>query len=231
MGRAIRWIVLIIIAGFFIALLGYNIFQGGSAPSELAWDKNATIGSESAKRHYVMYTDLACPYCDVFSRIVHDNYDEFKQFITDNNILFEVRLSEFLYEYGEHKPDMSRWSAEAAYCASSEGRFWDYYYAAIDTLYQDYHSKGIGVSKTAPKIEGMTEAYWLNIGKNIGLSENFDSCYNEHKMLSKVQENTQKAAKQVQGGLPYFKFGKFSTGGFDQSWGWKEVKEYLEAGL
>ncbi|MBR2989609.1 thioredoxin domain-containing protein [Candidatus Saccharibacteria bacterium] len=230
MGRVIRWVVLVLVAGFFVALLTFNTFKKPDN-SGLIWDKGATVGELDAPHYYVMYTDLACPYCDAFSRLVHDNYDDFKQFIAEHKILFEVRLTDFLYEYGEHKPDMSRWSAEAAYCAAEEGKFWDYYYAAIGALWNDYHSKGIGVSKTAPKIEGMTEDYWLDIGKDIGLSDEFVSCYTEHKSLDKVKENTAKAVKQVQNGLPYFKFGKFATGGFDQSWGYDKVKELMEAGL
>ena len=179
-----------------------------------------------------IWLDALPIYCSAFSLAVMDNKDEFmRDYIEGKDILYEVRVTDFLYEFGEHKPEMSRQSAEAVYCATNENKFWDYYYTALDKLYNDYYSQGVGVSKTAPAITDMTSDYWLNIGKEIGLSEEFESCYTEQKMLSKVQENTAKAAQYVQGGLPYFKFDKFTTGGFDTRWGWDYVKKYLDAGL
>lgn len=231
MNKAIRWIIL----GAIVAAIGGLIIFNMTRPvdhSDSVWDKGTTLGNLDAKNYYVTYTDLACPYCDVFSRLIIENEEEFeKDYIEGKNILYEVRVTDFLYEYGEHKIDMSRWSAEATYCARDEGKFWEYYRAAVMALYDDYHSKGIGSEKSAPMINDMTVDYWLNIGHRIGLGEQFDSCVTEHKMLAEVEANTAKAAKQVQGGLPYFKFGKFTTSGFDPSWNWEYVKQYLDAGL
>ena len=216
--------------GAFFALIMSNI--NNTNHTDTVWNEAATVGKMDAKHYFVFYTDLACPYCSAFSLAVLDNKDEFmRDYIEGKDILYEVRVTDFLYEFGEHKPEMSRQSAEAVYCATNENKFWDYYYAALDRLYNDYYSEGVGISKTAPAITDMTSDYWLNIGKEIGLSEEFESCYSEHKMLSKVQENTAKAAQIVQGGLPYFKFDKFTTGGFDTRWGWDYVKKYLDAGL
>lgn len=231
MSKVIRWAVIALIAVAIGGLMIFNAMKPVSH-SDSVWDERATIGKMDAKNYYITYTDLACPYCDVFSRLMFENEEEFKRdYIQGKNILYEVRVTDFLYEFGEHKPEMSRWSAEGVYCAMDEGKFWEYYHEAIAALYNDYQSKGIGASKDSPAIVDMTFDYWVKIGHKIGLSEQFDSCMNEHKMLEKVKENTAKAAKQVQGGLPYFKFGKFSTSGFDPSWGWGYVKRYLDAGL
>lgn len=228
--KAIRWLAIVLVVGAFFALIISNISNTNHA--DAVWNEAATVGKMDAKHYFVFYTDLACPYCSAFSLAVMDNKDEFmRDYIEGKDILYEVRVTDFLYEFGEHKPEMSRQSAEAVYCATNENKFWDYYYTALDKLYNDYYSQGVGVSKTAPAIADMTSEYWLNIGKEIGLSEEFESCYTEHKMLSKVQENTAKAAQYVQGGLPYFKFDKFTTGGFDTRWGWDYVKKYLDAGL
>ena len=228
--KVIRWIILAVIGVAFFGLIMANI--NNTDHTDAVWNEAMTMGNMNARRYYIFYTDLACPYCDVYSRLVYENEEEFERdYIKGKDILYEVRLTDFLYEYGEHKPDMSRWSAEGAYCAANENRFWDYYHAALDALNEDYHSKGVGISKNAPMITDMTADYWLKIGKSIGLGEEFESCYTEHKTLDKIKENTTKAAKLVQGGLPYFKFGKFATGGFDTSWGWDYVKKYLDAGL
>ena len=228
--KVVRWIVLILVIGLFFGIIMVNISYTNH--EDAVWDKATTIGKMDAKHYYIFYTDLACPYCDVFSRAIWENQEEFERdYIDGKNILYEVRVTDFLYEFGEHKPEMSRWSAEGVYCAANENKFWEYYHAALDALNRDYHSKGVGISKMAPMITDMTADYWLNLGEEIGLGDEFKSCFTEHKMLSKVKENTAKASQQVQGGLPFFKFDKFTTGGFDTAWGWDYVKKYLDAGL
>lgn len=228
--KIIRWIGVVAVIGLLFGVIFANM--GNTDHTDAVWDEAATVGKMDAKNYFIFYTDLACPYCSAFSLALHQNQEEFERdYINGKDILYEVRVTDFLYEYGEHRPEMSRWGAEGVYCAANEGKFWEYYYGALDTLNADYFSAGIGVSKTAPAITDMTADYWLNIGKSLGLSEDFESCFSEHKMLEKVQENTAKAATQVQGGLPYFKFGKFATGGFDTAWGWDYAKKYLDAGL
>ncbi len=226
----IRWGILGSLIIVFIILLIINSTKPVDH-TESVWNKETTLGSLNAKNYYIMYTDIACPYCTVFSRNIMNNKDEFmKDYIEGKDILFEVRVTDFLYEYSEHHPQMSRDSAEAIFCAIDEGRFWDYYYAIIQTLWEDYHSKGIGVSKTAEPITDLPEDYWLQIGKKIGLGESFENCVTNHLSLPKVQENTSRSTKYIQG-LPYFKFNDYITGGFDNNWGWDYVKRYLDAGL
>lgn len=231
MGKIIRNVALLLVA---VALMALTISSSTVRNADLVWNEQMTMGEMGAKNYYIYYTDLACPYCDVVSRQIFENMDEFREYLAKNNILFEVRLTDFLYEYGEHKPDMSLWSAEGAYCAADEGKFWEYYKASVQALWDDYHSKGIGVSKTGPEITGMTEDYWLEMGRKIGLTEEnsaFFSCMGNHTDQEKVRSDAEKVAKQVESGLPYFKFNNFKTSGFDQSWGWDYVKRYLDAGL
>lgn len=227
--RFIKWAAICIIGVVFVALL---IFTNKPDHSDAVWSEQATIGNLNAQNYYIQYTDLACPYCNAYSLILMDNEDEFERdYIEGKDILYEVRVTDFLYEFGEHKTEMSRWSAEGVYCAEAEGKFWDYYHTALDSIYNDFYSKGVGYSKTAPAIKNMSQEYWLEIGHKIGLGDAFDTCMTEHTMVEKIKENTAKAAKQVEGGLPYFRFGKFKTGGFDPSWDWEYVKKYLDAGL
>ena len=69
-----------------------------------------TVGSTDSPNLYVMYTDLMCPYCDVFSRVVMDHWDEFTAYLDEHHILFEVRLTDYLYEAVDS--EYSRASAE-----------------------------------------------------------------------------------------------------------------------
>lgn len=225
-----KWIVL---CGLVILLITLFISSSSSKVdhSDTVWDTRTTIGNIDAKNYYIQYTDLACPYCTVFSREIMNHGDEFKKdYIEDKDILYEVRATDMIYEYSDAHAQMSRDSAEAIYCATEEDKFWDYYHAALAALWNDYQSNGIGVSKTSEPITDLPANYWLNIGKFIGLEDQFAECLSSHKMVSKVQENTEKAAR-LTNGLPYFKFNKFATGGFDNNWGWDYVKKYLDSGL
>ena len=224
--KVLSTVILIVVILMVGALIVFNMSRPEDHTDNV-WDEGTTMGKMDAKNYYVMYTDLACPYCDAFSRAVAEHEEEFRRdFIEAKDILFEVRVTEFLKLYGEHKPNMSEWSAEAIYCAREEGKFWEYYHKAVLSLWEDYQSKGYNAAANP----NMTANYWLEIGHKLGLSSAFDSCYTEHKMLDKVRENTMKASQYIDG-LPYFKFGSFTTGGFDTVWGWDYVKQYMNAGL
>lgn len=223
------WRVLAII-GVVVLLFGAFVLSSTAKqqPVDQAWNEAATVGDKNGTNFYVMYTDIMCPYCDYFSRTVLDHWDEFVAYLEENKILFEVRLTDYLYEGSGIQ--YSRDAAEAAYCAMHEDRFWDFYHEALTALWKDYHSKGIGDSKTSPAIKDMPDDYWLKIGHKVGLGEKFDQCVNNHETVAEIENNTQRALQTAEG-MPYFKFNRFTTAGFDPSWGWDYVKMYLDAGL
>lgn len=218
-------IVAVIVVLFATIILNSSTKQSAG---DQAWNQAATIGNPEAKNFYVMYTDLLCPYCDFFSRVVMEHQDEFEQYLADNDILFEVRMTDYLYTAGAS--EYSRDAAEATYCAMHEDKFWDYYHTALTTLDHDYHSKGVGDSKTSPAITNLPSDYWLKIGYKVGLGETFDQCVKNHETADELDKNTERAL-QVANGMPFFKFNRFTTAGFDSSWGWDYVKMYLDAGL
>lgn len=226
-GRIWRTVAIIAVGAIFLLLLIISI-TSKPTPGDQVWNKATTVGNLEAKNYYIMYTDLMCPYCDVFSREAMNNWDDFEQFLADNDVLFEVRLTDYLYE--GNNIQASRESAEAAYCATRENKFWDYYHEAISSLWKDYHSKGIGSSKNAPHITDMPDDYWLQIGHRIGLGEQFDNCVKNHDTVAELENNTRRAL-QVSNGMPYFKFNRFTTSGFDNNWDYEYVKQYLNAGL
>jgi len=232
-GAAIRSISIILILATIVTLL--VISSPKNEDLSVIWDERTILGNKDAKNHYVMMTDIMCPYCDYFSRAIMSHQEEFEQWLADNDVAYEMRITDFLNEYGEVGAK-SEQAAEAALCATEENKFWDYYHNAMKSLDEDYHSKGIGNAKTAPKITDMTSDYWLEVGYEVGLGDSFTDCYKNHKQLDHVRENTQKVAKIMQksgtSGMPYFKLNDFETTGFDNSWDWEQVKSYyLEPGL
>lgn len=227
MKKALRTIGIITI---IIVIFAAIITSVNSKPSnaEKVWDPATTVGNMDAKNYFIIYSDLVCPYCVAFENAIIENEEEFQKYITENDILVEVRLSDFLYEYGESSPISSRYSAEAAYCAKNEGKFWEYYNHAITTVWNNYF-KNAGKSAFT-ELNKLDKSYWINLGKEIGLSDNFESCVMNDQTLPEIQQNAEKTSRTAQG-MPYFKFNKFSTSGFDLSWGWNEVLQYFESGL
>lgn len=233
MKKALRIVGVLVIIIVIVAAIVSNMTKK-SASGDDVWDQATTIGNLDAKNHFIIYSDLVCPYCVAFENAILENEEDFKQYIADNDILIEVRMTEFLYEFGETRPNNSRYSAEATYCAKKEGKFWDYYNAAISAVWNDYFL-GSGKSAAA-RMGALGKDYWINIGKTVGLGESFENCVNNDESLDEVKAVTKRTAEQMAkdkngGGMPFFKFNKFTTSGFDLSWGWDYVKLYFEAGL
>lgn len=195
---------------------------------EKVWDKEMTVGNIEAENYFIIYSDLACPYCIAFENAIIENEEQFKKYIEANDILIEVRLSDFLYEYGQSQSPESRYGAEAVYCAKKEGRFWDYYNLAVTRVWDEYFKKS---GKSAfTEFNKLGKDYWTKMGEEIGLSEDFEKCVKEDETLAEIEGAALKSVKLIDG-MPYFKFNKYTSSGFDLSWGWEYVLMYFDAGL
>ena len=196
--------------------------------ADRVWDSQMTLGNPEAKNYFIVYSDLVCPYCIAFENAIVEHEEDFQKYLAENDILFEVRLSDFLYEYGETNPIHSRYSALGAYCAKKENKFWDYYNLAVTSVWNDYF-KTSGKSAFS-KMSSIGKDYWIDIGKQVGLDEDFENCVQNEETLSEIQTNAEKTAK-LANGMPYFKFNDYTSSGFDLSWGYDYVMMYFQAGL
>lgn len=192
------------------------------------WDQDTTIGNLDAKNYFIIYSDIVCPYCVAFENAIVEHQEEFEKYIAENDVLVEVRLSDFLYEYGQANPISSRYSAEAIYCAKKEGKFWDYYDHVITSVWKDYF-KDMGKSAFS-EMDKQGKDYWIRLGMEVGLSSDFESCVKNDETLDEVIEVAAKTVKNING-MPYFKFNNYISSGFDMSWGWEYVKMYFDSGL
>lgn len=196
--------------------------------SEIVWEPDMTVGNMEAKNYFIIYSDVACPYCVAFENAIIEHEDEFMEYIEKNDVLLEVRLSDFLYEYGQSRSIESRYGAEAIYCAKNEGRFWDYYNLAITRVWDEYYAKG---GKSAfGEFNKLGKDYWVDLGKEIGFGESFENCINNDETLEVVEKYAEKSSKLVNG-MPYFKFNDKVQSGFDLSWGWEYVLMYFDSAL
>ena len=227
MRRAFRIIGIIAIVG---VIMGAIIVSMNAKPTnaEKVWDTEMTVGNLEAKNYFIIYSDIVCPYCIAFENAIVEHEDEIKKYIEENDILIEVRVSDFLYEYGETRPINSRYSAEATYCAKNEGKFWDYYNLAVTSVWNDYF-KSSGKSAVS-KMSDLDKKYWIKLGEKIGLGETFKNCVENDETLDEIISNAKKTSK-LANGMPYFKFNSYTSSGFDLSWGWEYVLTYFQAGL
>lgn len=196
--------------------------------SEKVWDQAMTIGNPEAKNYFIIYSDIVCPYCIAFENAIVEHEEEFQQYLEDNDVFLEIRLSDFLYEYGESNPINSKYSAIASYCARDEGKFWDYYNLAISTVWNDYFKQS-GKSALS-KMAKLDKNYWIDLGKQIGLGEDFANCVKNDAPLTEIQDRAAKTAKLVTG-LPAFKLNSYSPPGFSMDGTWEDVKAYFDEGL
>ncbi|MBR3236610.1 thioredoxin domain-containing protein [Candidatus Saccharibacteria bacterium] len=227
MKKALRIIGIVAIVAIIIAAIIISVTAKPSN-SDKVWDEQMTIGNPDAKNYFIIYSDLVCPYCVAFENAIVEHEEEFKDYIEKNDVLVEIRLSDFLFEYGQSNPLHSRYSAVATYCAKNEGKFWDYYNLAITTVWNDFFKEG-GKSSIA-NMAKLDASYWTKIGKQIGLGEEFEKCVEDQTPLPEIKQNAEKSAKLIEG-MPYFKFNNYTSSGFDLGWGWDYVKAYFDAGL
>ena len=231
MGKAGR---IVIIAGIAVVLLTAIISSTTIKPAAdlgEVWDTDTIIGdAENMKHHYITYMDVMCPYCVAFEAAILENEEEFiADYIEgEKNGVFEVRVTDFLYEYGEHSPDNSRIGAEAIYCAKNQGKFWDYYKLVVKKLWSEYFSGG-----TVNGADEIEKDFWIDLAKKSGVDEEeLGDCMDSHETLETIKENSLKAyqsmAETGNGGMPYFMFDGVAHSGFSLSWGWDEVKLYIE---
>ena len=196
--------------------------------SDKIWDKDTVVGNMDAKNYFIIYSDIVCPYCVAFENAIIEHEDEFQKYIKENDVLVEVRLSDFLYEYGQTNPIASRYSAEAVYCAKKEGKFWDYYNVVIPEVWNNYFS--ISGKNAFVELNAKDKDYWISIGKKIGLSDSFENCVKNGESVDEIMDIALKTVKNIDG-MPYFKFNSYVASGFDLSWGWEYVKMYFDNGL
>ena len=228
-----------IIAIFGVFALLVVIANTNSAPQvdKIVWNEQMTKGNkDTAKHHFIMYTDVFCPYCDKFSDAVAANMEDFdKNYIEDKNILFEIRVTDMNYVNG-HSTN-SRPGGEAVYCAAKQGDFWSYYYALLAKIYKDYHSRGIGVDRNSEKIPTLSMDYFYDIADNIDTLDRgkLVSCMENDETVKELDDNTTKAKSKVNGGVPRFVFDKYVADGFLGNWNtdndYKQVKLLMDAGL
>ena len=226
-------VLAMIVVIFVVALVVFNASRPGESEPEV-WNSALAKGDQETGKHFVMYTDIFCPYCDKFSNALHANKADFtEKYIDSGEVFYEMRVTDINYLSGHS--ENSRPAGEAIYCAAKQDKFWAYYEAILNKVFTDYHSKGIGVSKTAERIPELEMGYFYEAGEVAGVEkESFVSCMENHETLDELNTATRRAQRVVNG-VPHFVFGKYVASGFDGNWNtdndYRQAKLMLDAGL
>lgn len=226
MKKALRIIGVVAVVAAIVGAIIASMAKPSNSDS--VWDTDMTMGNLDAKNYFIIYSDLACPYCIYFENPIIEHEEDFKKYIEEKDILIEIRLSDFLFEYGQHQSPASREGAIATYCAKNEGRFWDYYNLAVHTVWRDYFSQygegGFG------GLDNTGKDLWIDLGKSIGLGDTFETCVKNDEPLDLIMERALKTTKLVDG-MPYFKFNSYTFSGFTPNGTYSDVLMYMDAGL
>lgn len=213
---------------FLIALAFYSA-STSSGPSLAGepWSQETLKGDDEAPNKVTYYTDITCPHCAKFhlASVEGDAFD--KEYIKTGKVQMEVRVTAML----QGKSVNSARAGESAYCAISQGKFYEYYDEIVAKLDEDYFSKDIGTSPMGPAIPQLDDEYYIAAADKAGLDkEGMKNCLDSNEMQGAIQESTQKAAQQLPygAGVPYFIVNDFTTSGFGG--GYDTVKQLMEAG-
>ena len=131
-------------------------------------------GNKNADVTMILYTDFECPYCGSF-------HPTFKQAVTE----YKTKVRFVVRHYPLSFHPQAEPAAEAAECASEQGKFWEF----IDKLFENQSSLSADFYK---KLAGDLK---LNLTK-------FQSCLDSDKTLSLIRSQADGGGKAGVSGTP-----------------------------
>jgi protein-disulfide isomerase len=174
-------------------------------------------GDPNAPVKIVEFSDFQCPYCKQFAdqteQALIDTY------VTPGKVYFTYRsMGNFVSRNIGKGGTESRDSAEAAYCAGDQGKFWEY----KDTLFANWQGEDVG-SFSGKRLNAMAEQLGLDLNK-------FSDCMSSNKFLDQVNQDFSDGSAAGVTGTPSFLInGKLITGAQPLSVFQKEIEAALQA--
>lgn len=145
------------------------------------------LGDPKAKLTLVEFGDFQCPYC---GRFFNQHFSTIKkEYIDTGKINFVYMDYAFL---GQESKD----AAEAAKCATEQGRFWEYH----DELYKNQKGENLGAFNPT-KLKEFASNINLDLGR-------FESCVESDKYLQVIEDEKALGSKYGVSGTPNFLIGK-----------------------
>ncbi len=143
-----------------------------------------TMGDPNAPVHIIEYGDFQCPFCLKFWNESEPRLIE--EYVNTGKVYFEYR------SVGSFLGPESGWAAEGAYCAGDQGKFWEYH----DTLFANWTGENVG---------DFTKENLIKYANSLQLdSAKFESCINEEKHKSTVEQDAVNARADGVHATPMF---------------------------
>ena len=139
------------------------------------------LGDPKTNVTFIEYADYQCPFCERFFTTVEPTI--IKNYVNTRKINFVYRDYAFL------GPESTK-AAEAAECASDQGKFWEYH----DYLFS-HQGQENGGSFADSKLEGFAKSLGLN-------TTTFNSCLDSGKYAEQISTSTSNGTKAGVQGTP-----------------------------
>ena len=196
-----RWIwigsitVLAVVIAFFLIypqLKPLAAVQPATLVTIPSGDRNNS-GDPKALVKLVEFSDYQCPYCKNFW---HDTEAQIlNAYVKPGKVYFTARSAgNFVSDNATGGTDTeSRDSAEAAYCAADQNKFWQMH----DALFTNVLGEADGISFTPRRLQA--------IAQNVGLDMNaYNSCFSSSKYATQADQDLQDAVRAGLTGTPFF---------------------------
>lgn len=136
-----------------------------------------TMGDPNAKVKVIEFADFQCPYCGVYWKQLEPTIIE--NYVNTGKIQYIYHSFSFL---GSGSWDESVKSAEAAYCANDQGKFWEY----RSFLYANQNGENQGA---------FSQSNLIAIADAVGLdAKTFKQCLNDGTHNAEVVASTKSAS-------------------------------------
>jgi protein-disulfide isomerase len=152
-----------------------------------AADSGRIQGAPGARVWLIMVSDFECPYCKRW----HD--DSYAAIARDYVASGRVRAAFLNFPLDQHEQALP--SAEAAMCASAQGKFWQYHTALFET--QDRWGR---MSDARPVYDSLATAVGVDLGR-------FRSCTGSHVMRALVEADRERMTRAGVRSTPSFFIG------------------------
>jgi protein-disulfide isomerase len=173
-------VVILIIAVFAVVIVGLIVLS--KLPKVVTADTrehpNASelnMGDPNAPVKVVEFADFQCPYCQMYWEQVEPGI--VKDYVATGKVYYTYAPMAFL---GQESID----SAEAAYCANDQGKFWDY----RDMLFANHTGENVGDFTTAK-----LQAFASKLGMD---TATFNQCLSSGKYKTAVDDANTFASSQ-----------------------------------
>ena len=169
-------------------------------------DRGRILGDSTAKLWVIMASDFQCPYCKSW----HD--EQFEVLMREYGMKNKVRLAFLNFPLSIHQNAMP--AAEAAMCASVQGKFWPLHEGLFHT-----QKKWEGMANATPVFDSLARAAGVNM-------TTYRNCVSKHLTVPLIEADRERLRGAGVKSTPTFFVGSQGLAGADQN-----VRAAIDAAL